>query len=74
MSHFVLDLPDTDQYAAADTYRGDDPAISTAKRRRRGVHGQPPRAMERHLVRETKRISRATRTRSTAPPVLLQAH
>lgn len=74
MSHFVLDQPDPDQYAVADIYRGDDPAISTAKRRRRGAHGQPPRAMEHHLVRGTKRISRATRTRSTAQAAPLQAH
>lgn len=74
MSHFILGLPHTDQYAVADTYRGDNPAISTAKRRRRGVHGQPPRAMEHRPVRETKRILRATRTRSTVQAVPLQTH
>ncbi|BCR91953.1 uncharacterized protein ACHE_70796A [Aspergillus chevalieri] len=64
----------TDQYAAADSYRGDDHTASTAERRRRGVNGHLPQATGRHLVRETGLISRATRTRSTALAVLLQAH
>ena len=74
MPQLALNLPDTDQYAATDSYRGDDPAPSTAERRRRGVNGHLPRATERHLTREMKLISRAIRTRSTTLVVLLQAH
>lgn len=66
-----LDLTDTDQCVAADSYRGDDPATSTAELAEPGAGGHLPRATERRLARETKPMSRAIRTPSTTVPVLL---